>query len=126
MFLPNVLMEIHRRLICALHKVKLNMASSVLQVRPVFIFIVTILLIFIILYLSRLKDVDKEKTEKALRLGQTIHPYMIFVGEQCVSEDSVEVHYFYMVINPCVINQCWKLLFKMLIFVSKHFFTLDL
>jgi len=71
-----------------------------------------------------LKDIDKEKTEKALRLGQTIQPYMIFVGEHCTSLDSVDVHSFYVEINHNFLKLETAL--KAVDVCFKSFFSLDM
>lgn len=71
-----------------------------------------------------MKDIDKEKSEKALRLGQTVQPYMIFVGEHCSGLDSVDVHSFYVAINHNFLKLETAL--KAVDVCFKTFFSLDM
>lgn len=46
-----------------------------------------------------MNEVDNSKLEKAHRLSQTVQPYMLFVGEEAVLADNVNVNSFYITIN---------------------------
>jgi len=38
-----------------------------------------------------LKEIDNIKLEKAQRLGQTVQPFLIFIGEGCENKENVNV-----------------------------------
>lgn len=92
-----------------------------------------------------MKEIDNIKLEKAQRLGQTVQPYLIFIGEGCENKDNVNVTDYYVVINnnflklesPLkALEVCFKSFFCMHLnypaesdqiwqFVQKYFFNIN-
>lgn len=81
---------------------------SKLEIHQSFIYYVNVCIFFFMLYyyntiinynllflqsVSQLKEIDDEKSKKALRTGERLQPYMIFVNTDG------EVTYFYVIIN---------------------------